>query len=93
MTPAFNVPEVGQYLWQIFQSAIKSISRVSEGVYSLIPPTEWESWFKLTCTIVYPREYDILVAMDRVYCEEANKELEDIRAQRDEEMKKQAKKK
>lgn len=62
-----------------------SINRNLEGSYKLIPPSEYEAWCRLTGTLVYPSEYDILCAMDRMYCEEANKELEDYRSRKYEE--------
>jgi hypothetical protein len=39
--------------------------------------------------LVYPSEYDILVAMDRAFCDEANKELEDKRSRQQEEQQRQ----
>lgn len=68
------------------------MSRTAEGVYRLIPPTEFEAWIRLTGTLVYPVEYDILVAMDQVYCEEANKELEDSRSKQQEKQQRQMEK-
>lgn len=68
---------------------MKSVSRVLEGAYHIISPTEFEAWFRLTGTLVYPREYDILSAMDRIYCIEANKELESIRSKRQDEQQRQ----
>lgn len=88
-TPPFEIPDAGRFLWDIHQRIMKSISRTVEGFYRIIPPTEFEAWFRLTGTLVYSREYDILSAMDRVYCEEANKELENIRSKRQEEQERQ----
>lgn len=83
-TPEFIIPEMGQHLWDIHRSIIRNVSRFSDGAYRLISPCEFEAWFRLTRTLVYPKEYDILAAMDGVYCEEANKELEDIRSKQQE---------
>lgn len=89
LTPLFCIPDSGKYLWDIYLQIIKQINRISEnGAYVLIPPSEWKAWFDLTGTIAYPREYDILTSMDRIYCEEANKELEDIRAKEEAEREK-----
>lgn len=88
-TPEFNVPLVGKYLWDIYFKIIDSVNRNSDGAYRLIPPSEYEAWFRLTDTLVYPFEYDILTAMDKAYCDEANKELEDIRSRRQEEQQRQ----
>lgn len=88
-TPEFNIPTAGKYLWDIYFSLHDSVSRSTEGIYHLIPPSEYEAWFRLTDILVYPIEYDILVAMDRAYCFEANKELEDVRSRREEEQRRQ----
>ncbi len=88
-TPSFDIPVYGRFLWDIHQNIMKSVSRTFEGFYRMIPPTEFEAWFRLTGTLVYPKEYDILSAMDRVYCEEANKELENINSKRREEQERQ----
>lgn len=89
-TADFIIPESGQFLWEIYETIARGISRSGDGGYSLIPPTEFEAWCRLTGTLVYPHEYDILVAMDRVYCEEANKELEAQREARLEEQRREA---
>ncbi len=79
-TPEFFVPDSGRYLWEIHQGIMNSVNRVIDGAYRIISPSEFESWFRLTQTIVYPAEYDILCAMERMFCTEANKEIEDFRA-------------
>ncbi len=50
-------------------------SPVIEGMYRPIPPSEYLAWQQITGNIVYPHEYDIMFAMDAVYCEEMNKEI------------------
>jgi hypothetical protein len=87
ISPQLIIPESGQYLWELYHQLHRSIPRVSDGYYRLIPPTEFECWCRLTGTLVYPTEYDILVAMDRMYCEEANKELDADRERSQEEAK------
>ncbi len=86
-SPSLVIPEAGQFLWDIFHKLHRSISRVSDGYYRMIPPSEFEAWCRLTGTLVYPTEYDILNAMDRTYCEEANMELDADRTRQSEESK------
>lgn len=86
--PEFFLPSEGRHLWDIYTNINAAISRVSDGVYRLIPPSEFKAWFDLTKHVVYPREYAILTAMDVEYCTEMNKELESIRAIEAEERKK-----
>lgn len=76
-------------MWDIHQRIIHAVPRIHDGYYHIIPPSEFEAWFRLTGTLVYTWEYDILVGMDAVYCDEANKELEDLRERRTEEFNKQ----
>lgn len=89
ITPEFHVPNAGMYLWRIYMDICASVDRIVEGAYRLIPPSEYSAWFRLTDTLVYPLEYDILIAMDRAYCEEANKEIEDVRSRRQEQQQKE----
>lgn len=91
-TPDFKIPETGKYLWDIHRDISSSVSRTNDGWYRLISPVEFQAWFNLTRAIVYPTEYDILCAMDRVFCEEANKELEDVRSKKEDEQKRQMEK-
>lgn len=58
----------------------------------MVPPSEFEAWCRLTGALVYPTEYDILTAMDRMYCDEANKELDADRSRREEEVKRDSEK-
>lgn len=89
ITPSLSIPYAGEHLWDIFHTLNRCVHRVIEGYYRLIPPTEYEAWFRLTRTLVYPTEYDILCSMDRIYCEEANKELEDLRSRREDEQRRE----
>lgn len=87
-TPAFEIPEEGFYLWMWFQDLNSSITRIDfNGYYCLIPPSEYLAWSKLTNQSLYPEEYDILKAMDSIYCKELNAEINSKRS-RDEERRK-----
>lgn len=88
-SPPFFLPENGRYLWNWFGRLNTSYSRIHDGVCKLIPPSEFYAWSELTGVLVSPEEYDILQAMDIAYCEETNKELQSVRAKREEEMKRQ----
>lgn len=89
-SPPLVIPEAGQFLWDIFHTLHRSVSRVSDGYYRMIPPSEFEAWCRLTGTLVYPTEYAILNAMDRAYCDEANKELDAAREREREDQKREA---
>ena len=65
------------------------MQRVMEGICRPIPPSEWFAWSHLTGNVVNQVEYDILVAMDREFCDETNKELRALDARRQEEHQKQ----
>lgn len=67
-----------------------SIRRVTEGVCSPIPPTEWLAWITLSGEIVYPWEHRILTAMDVAFCAELNKELDAQRSTQQDETLKQS---
>lgn len=88
-TPPFIIPEHGKYLWDWFGSLNTSISRIEDGFCKPLPPSECCAWFNLSGVLVSPKEYDILQAMDAVYCDETNKELKSQRLKREEEQKRQ----
>ena len=75
-TPPFEIPKDGQYIWNWFREISAIASNVSDGFYKPIPPSEYLAWQQLTENIVYPWEYDIMFAMDAVYCDEMNKEIQ-----------------
>ncbi len=85
--PDFEVPTNGQYLWDWYFALSNRLRRVHDGVCSPIPPSEFLAWCQASGTIVYPAEYDILAAMDDMFCEEMNKELRDYRTRQDEQRK------
>ncbi len=87
--PPFILPQKGKYLWEWYISLSDAISRQIEGYWRLIPPSEFYSWSIITGNIVYSFEYDIMMSMDRVYCEEINKEVQSNQSKREDEQKKQ----
>jgi len=91
-TPEFCVPDAGRFIWDVYFRISNSYSRTIEGFYRLIPPSEIKAWCSLTKTFLRPAEYDIISAMDRVYCEEANKEIDSIRSKQQEEHERQIEK-
>jgi len=78
-TPPFLVPYEVKYIWDWYFSLNEKISRSREGFIHVIPPSEYLAWSTLTGIIVYPWEYDIMMAMDAVFCDETNKEIENAR--------------
>lgn len=92
-SPVFKVPLHGVYLWQWYKSISDTLPRIRDGVCNPIPPTEFKAWLELSGIICYPFEYEILSAMDVVYVDEMNKELQDYRERRDEELKREAERK
>ena len=74
-SPIPEVPEAGQYLWDWYFDLDAKITRISDGVCERIPPSEWKAWAELTGNIVYPWEFDILAAMDRVYSDAVTAEI------------------
>ena len=83
ISPYPEVPEAGEYLWEWYFDLDSKISRIDDGGCHMIPPSEWRAWVDLTGNIVYPQEFDILAAMDRVYCDGVNEEIAAGRAMRE----------
>lgn len=76
VTPPFEIPENGKHIWDWFRE-INSVAAVrQDGQYQPIKPSEYLAWQQITGNIVYPAEYDIMFAMDAVFCDEMNKEIE-----------------
>lgn len=87
-TPSFEVPETGYYLWNWFIEINNSIHRIDfNGYYCTIPPTEFLAWSQLTKNHISPYEYEILTAMDAIYCRELNAEITAKRGREEEERK------
>jgi len=57
-----------------------------------IPPSEFQCWREITENIVYPVEYDIMIEMDKAFCDETNKELVSQEAKRQDEQRKELEK-
>ena len=84
-TPAFEIPTAGMYLWKWFIELNNSISRVDfNGYYCSIPPSEFLAWSTLTKNYLTPEEFDILRAMDGIFCKELNAEINSKRAREEE---------
>lgn len=83
------LPQEGKHLWDWFGQMNSVVNRIKDGVCHPLPPSEVISWIHLTGNVVYPLEYDILVAMDFEYCSEVNKELAAVRSKQEEEQKRQ----
>lgn len=84
-TPEMVVPVAGQHLWDWYFGLSGMLQRTREGICEPIPPSEYAVWIDRFCgEIVYPHEYAILAAMDVAFCDEMNKELDDLRARQEE---------
>ena len=75
-SPEFEIPEGGEYLWNWYFEISDSLRRIDDGVCFPMPPSEIIAWKNLTDRVVTTDEYAILRAMDAVFCEETNKELQ-----------------
>lgn len=80
----FELPDHVQYLWDWYFDADRRISRMLDGSYRLIPPSEWLAWRDITRSLVRTQEFAILAAMDRAYASAVNEEIEAGRALADE---------
>lgn len=76
VSPDFEIPSEGVYLWDWFISLNESIFRVKDGFYHIIPPSEYKAWSEMTGNLITPVEYDILKSMDIVFCKELNSDIE-----------------
>lgn len=84
-TPEFEIPENGFYLWRWFNDLNNSVSRIDfNGYYCSIPPSEFLAWSTLTKNYLTPEEFDILRAMDGIFCKELNAEINSDRARKEE---------
>lgn len=70
--PLLVIPEAGEYLWNWFWDIRNSLRQVLDGAAIPIPPSEFIAWAELTGQVVWPSEYAILRAMDKVFCSETN---------------------
>lgn len=71
--PDFEIPVYGEYIWELFSKLSNAIHRIDfNGYYYNLPPSEINAWCKLSNTDITSIEYDILSAMDNVFCREIN---------------------
>lgn len=75
VTPEFEIPEYGDYLWLWYHELSDALQRVSDGVCLPIPWTEYEAWHNIAGHEVRVAEFGVLRAMDIAFCSEMNKEL------------------
>lgn len=76
LTPEFEIPDGGEFLWDWYHDASSGTKRIVEGVCYPIEATAFLAWAQMSGTIVRTREWAILRAMDTVFCDEMNKELQ-----------------
>lgn len=84
-----HIPDDGLYLWRLFADADNALSRMRDGVCQLIPPSEWLAWSVLTARDLSFEEYEILHALDVIFCTEINKELASQRNKQSEDITRQ----
>lgn len=71
--PDFEIPVYSEYLWELFSKLSNAIHRIDfNGYYYTLPPSEIKAWCELSNTDITSIEYDILSAMDNVFCKEIN---------------------
>lgn len=74
-TPNFEIPDGGFYIWDLYTELSNAIHRVDfNGYYYKLLPSEIIAWSKLTGTDISSSEYEIITAMDTVFCNELNKD-------------------
>ena len=72
-SPEVDIPSGGEYLWDLFATLLKVIHRVDfNGYYYNFPPSEILAWCKLAKVDITSEEYEIISAMDSVFCKEIN---------------------
>ena len=72
----FVIPPDGKYIWEWYSAIDRCINRIHDNICFPIPLIDYKLWAELTGNIVYPWEYDILMGMDEVFCDEMTKELQ-----------------
>lgn len=77
--PPFEIPPEGKYLWDWFQQIADGTARFREGIYHPVGWIDLKAWAEVTGTIVYPREFDILRAMDAAFCKGMNINVQERR--------------
>lgn len=72
-SPEFEIPSGGEYLWELFVKLSMVIHRVDfNGYYYSFPPSEILAWCELAGVDITTGEYEIISAMDNVFCKEIN---------------------
>jgi len=91
-SPEVEIPYAGEYLWELFTELSNAIHRVDfNGYYYNLPPSEIIAWCKLKHWDITADEYDIISAMDNVFCKELNKDRDAISSRKLEEQKQEVK--
>lgn len=91
-SPEVEIPYAGEYLWELFTQLSNAIHRVDfNGYYYNLPPSEIIAWCKLKHWDITADEYDIISAMDNVFCKELNKDRDAISSRKLEEQKQEVK--
>lgn len=88
-SPALEIPEAGQYLFDLYFDASRAVSRIRDGLCARIDPTQWAAYFGLMKIEIRPWEYECLIAMDTEFCKETQSEINAIGEKRRAEMDKQ----
>ena len=74
-SPEFEIPLGGEYLWELFATLSTVIHRVDfNGYYYSFPPSEILAWCELAKVDITSKEYEIISAMDNVFCKEINED-------------------
>lgn len=90
--PEFEIPLAGEYLWDWFIRLSNVIHRVDfNGYYYNLPPSEIIAWCKLKHWDITADEYDVISAMDNVFCNELNKDRDAVLSRKLEEQKQEVK--
>lgn len=74
-SPEVEIPSSGEYIWELFATLSASIHRVDfNGYYYKIPPSEILAWCELAKVDITSEEYEVISAMDDVFCKEINED-------------------
>jgi hypothetical protein len=74
-SPEFEIPPGGEYLWELYVTLSMVIHRVDfNGYYYSFPPSEILAWCKLAKVDITSGEYEIISAMDNIFCNEVNED-------------------
>lgn len=74
-SPEVDIPSGGEYLWDLFTTLSMVIHRVDfNGYYYTFPPSEILAWCELAKVDITSGEYEIISAMDNIFCNEINED-------------------